>query len=61
MNWTIQIQTKACITKSSRVNERENRAELMLTDMISFLGLCLLSKFLKKHNFLEANSVPIFF
>ena len=32
LNWTLQSQTKACIAKSSSVNEPAKRAQLMVTD-----------------------------
>jgi hypothetical protein len=35
LNWTIQSQTKVCITRSSCVNKRETRAGLKVTDTIS--------------------------
>jgi hypothetical protein len=37
LKWTMRSQTKACITKSSCVDKRQNRAWLKLTDTISIV------------------------
>jgi hypothetical protein len=41
LNWTMQSQTKACITKLSCADKQENRALVKLTDTTSSLSLSL--------------------
>jgi len=38
LNWIMWNQTKACVAKSSCVNERGNRTWLKLTDIVFFFG-----------------------
>jgi len=56
MFWDNLLVPSSNIKKS----KGKNRAQLKLTDTVFFLGLCLLSRFLKRYDVLEAAYVSVF-